>query len=177
MKQIRMVGILIPLCLMATGCPSESDRLADFAERATHEQANQNLEMTSLNKELVKPNQQIQTERKELNNKFSELDLERQQMSRQRRSGLVWAESFRFLATVLAAIMPLFLCAFLIWAATQNVSDQQLINEVLISELSSDNPRLIACSTSDRDQNASQLKQQLLTDNGEQDVTYRDDQD
>lgn len=173
MKQEWMGGILILFCLMATGCPSEFERLADFAERSSHEQAKQNLEMVKLNEELARNNQQIQAERMELNDRFSELELERRRLHHERRSELAWAESLRFLATLIAASLPLFLCAFLIWAATKNKSDQQLLNELLVAELTSNKPRLITDPTRVPADSSNRSTQKFIANQGEQDVTHR----
>jgi len=72
------------------------------------------------------------------------LETDRRELNRQRRSELAWAESFQFLAIVIAAAMPLFLCAYLIWAATQNTNDAELVNEILLQELVSERPQFIA---------------------------------
>ena len=40
--------------------------------------------------------------------------------------------------------MPLFLCAYLVWATTRSAKDAELVNEVLLEELVTKQPRLIA---------------------------------
>ena len=56
---------------------------------------------------------------------------------------MAWSESFQFLAIVIAAIMPLFLCAYLTWVASQRSVEQEEVNTILLQELASPHPRLI----------------------------------
>ena len=86
----------------------------------------------------------IQNERLTLNDQFERLEQDRRDFNSQRRSEAAWSESFQFLAIVIAAIMPLFLCAYLIWIAAQSSVQQEEVNSILIRELVSAEPRLIA---------------------------------
>lgn len=143
MKQIWMAGILVLACVVVGGCRTESERLADMADRTVQMQSQQNTTISKTSEELAKLNRDIQTERQYLNERERGLEQERQAIHRERRSELAWAESFQFLAIVIAAIMPLFLCAFLIWAATRQTTNFEAVNEILIQELVSPNSRLI----------------------------------
>ena len=93
---------------------------------------------------MVQLNRDVQAERLKLNQGFDRLEHDRRELIKQRRSELAWAESFQFLTIIIAATMPLFLCAYLIWAATRSSMDQEEVNTVLIHELVSAQPRLIA---------------------------------
>ena len=150
MKQTWTIGILILNALLTAGCGSESERMANMAERMVHSQneVNSNLARTNekfvdLNKELQQERTGLQNERFALNEQFERLEQDRRDLHRQRRSEVAWSESFQFLAIVIAAIMPLFLCAYLIWAASQRSVEQEEVNTILLQELASPNPRLI----------------------------------
>lgn len=144
MKQAWMTGILILTCLVIGGCGTESERLADMAERTVEMQSKQNSMVAKTREEMLALNREIHTERKELSHGFKQLEGDRRELHNQRQSELAWAESFQFLAIVIAATMPLFLCAYLIWSATRSGRDTELVNEVLMHELVSKRPRLIA---------------------------------
>jgi hypothetical protein len=144
MKQIWRAGILMLACLAIGACGTESERLANMADRTMEMQSQQNSTIAMTRKEMVELNRGIQSERKELNKGFKQLESERRNLQQMRRSELAWAESFQFLAIVMAASMPLFLCAYLIWASTRGTNDAELVNEVLMQELVSKQPRLIA---------------------------------
>jgi len=151
MKQVWAIGILILIAMSTLGCSSESDRMAKLAERMVRSQSevNSNLTRTNekfveLNRELQKERTGIQNERLTLNDQFERLEQDRRDLNSQRRSEAAWSESFHFLAIVIAAIMPLFLCAYLIWIAAQSSVQQEEVNSILIRELVSAEPRLIA---------------------------------
>ena len=151
MKQTLVIGMLILIVMLTLGCGSESDRIANMAERMVRTQGEVNSNVTranekfvELNKELQRERTGIQKERLTLNNQFEKLERDRLDLHSQRRSEVAWSESFQFLAIVIAAIMPLFLCAYLIWMATQSSVQQEEVNSILIHELVSTEPRLIA---------------------------------
>ena len=151
MKQTLVIGMLFLIAMMTLGCGSESDRMANMAERMVRSQSEVNSNVTrtnekfvELNKELQRERAGIQKERLTLNNQFEKLERDRLDLHSQRRSEVAWSESFQFLAIVIAAIMPLFLCAYLIWMANQSSVQQEEINSILLHELVSAEPRLIA---------------------------------
>jgi hypothetical protein len=143
MKQTWKIGSLILVGLMLVGCPSESERLARMAEQSVHMQAEQNVKSADANKEFAKLQSDLQTERSRLDQQLKTLEDDRRALHRERRSELAWAESLRFLAIIIAAVTPLFLCAYLIWAATRQSSCHESVNELLIRELASPKPRII----------------------------------
>ena len=144
MKQTWTVGILVLACLIIGGCETESERLANMADRTVAMQSQQNSMIAKTTSEMVGLNRDVQSERKTLNQGFTQLEHDRRDMHKQRRSELVWAESFQSLSIVIAASLPLFLCAYLVWAARSSTDDKALINEVLMQELVTRKPRLIA---------------------------------
>lgn len=144
MKQTWIAGILILACLMIGGRGTESDRLANLANRTIEMQSQQNSTIAKTTNEMVELNREIQLERKELTQGHKQLENDRRDLHQSRRTELAWAESLQFLAMTIAASMPLFLCAYLVWASTHRTSDVDLVNEVLMQELVAKQPRLIA---------------------------------
>ena len=146
MKQTWKIGSLILIALMMVGCPAESERLANMADQSVRMQAEQNVQSANAHKEFAQLQRDLQTERNELNQQLKTLENDRRALHRERRSELAWAESIRFLALIIAAITPFFLCAYLIWAATRQSSWHESVNELLIQELVSPKPRLIGAA-------------------------------
>ena len=125
--------------------------MVNMAERMARTQSEVNSNVTRANEKFVELNQELQkertglqSERLTLNLQFEKLEQDRRDLHSQRRSEVAWSESFQFLTIVIAAIMPLFLCAYLIWVATQSSVEQEEVNSILIRELVSAEPRLIA---------------------------------
>jgi len=146
MKQTWKIGSLILIALMMVGCPSESERLADMSDQSVRMQAEQNVQAANTHKEFAQLQRDLQTERNKLNQQLKTLEDDRRALHLERRSELAWAESFRFLSIVIAAITPLFLCAYLIWAATRQSFCHETVSELLIQEMVSPKPRLIAAA-------------------------------
>ena len=151
MKQILAIGALALLATLTGGCTSESDRMADMADGIVRSQNEVNSNVVRTNERIVELNQGLQreriglqSERMELNDQFGRLEQDRRDLHSQRRSEVAWSVSFQFLAIVIAAITPLFLCAYLVWASTQSSVKQEEVNSILIHELVSAEPRLIA---------------------------------
>ena len=151
MKQMLVVGTLILITTVMQGCSPESERMANMAERMVRSQnqvnssvARANEKFVDLNKEFQQERTGLQDERLALNGQFENLEQDRRDLHRERRSEVAWSESFRFLGVVLAAIMPLVLCAYLVWITSQKSVDQEVVNTILLQELASPNPRLIA---------------------------------
>jgi hypothetical protein len=115
-----------------------------MADQSVRMQAEQNVQAANTHKEFAQLQRDLQTERNELNQQLKTLEDDRRALHRERKSELAWAESFRFLAIVIAAVTPLFLCAYLIWAATRQSFCHESVNELLIQELASPKPRLIS---------------------------------
>jgi len=151
MKQNWRVEILVVTCLMMNGCHGESERMAKLAEKTVRSQneasvanAKTHNNFVNLTREFQQERSNLQIERLSLNQQFQKLETDRSNLHRLRRSELAWAESLRFLALVIAAIMPLFLCAYLVWAAAHHSVNQEEINSILIKEITSPRTKLIA---------------------------------
>ena len=115
MRRKCAIGMLFLIAASMLGCGSESERLADMADRVVHSQNEVNANVTRTNEKFVELNSELQQERKALqeerltlNHQFQKLEQDRRDLHRLRRSELAWSESFRFLAIVIAASMPLF---------------------------------------------------------------------
>ncbi len=136
--------MMILACLMMAGCHSDSERLADLADRTMQMQGSQNRAAAAAQSDFMQLNSTLQTERNRLNQQFNALEQNRRDLHQLRRSALAWAESFQFLGIIIAAVMPLFLCTYLVWAGCQQTANHEAINELLMNEFVSPRPRLIA---------------------------------
>ena len=138
-----MAGVLVLAGLMVIGgCGTESERLADMADRTVEMQSQQNSTIAKVNDDFVQLNREIQRERKELSEGSKMLEKSRRELHQERRSELAWAESFRFLAILIAAVAPLVLCGFLIWLGAKPSGVQSELTDLLVQEMIADKPRI-----------------------------------
>jgi len=136
--------------------------MADLASRTVESQNDVNVTLAKSNENAMQLHRDIQKERsvfrqevqqertglqrrqKSLDVQFNTLEQDRRDLHQEGRSDLARSESFQFLALVLAAAMPLILCAYLIWMAAKSSVKQEEVNSILIHELVSAQPRLIS---------------------------------
>ena len=76
--------LLVTLSLLTAGCTD--DRVVRVATQAADRQAEQNKEMSQLNREIASVNQHVQQERQQLSEGWNNLEAERKQIARSRRT-------------------------------------------------------------------------------------------
>jgi hypothetical protein len=154
--------ILILIAVTITGCSkSESERLADMAERHLQRQAEQNRQMSELQHEVAEGSRQlveadarareemvllqrdIQVERAELDRQRNAIDGERRDLAAKRHLDPIIAAAITNVGLVLTCILPLVLCWYLLRQPPQQAGDQE-IADLLIEDLVADQPLLPA---------------------------------
>lgn len=158
--KIRIIKISVVLALLTlatTGCEEEDKRSERIAERYAERQAQQSQQMAELQKEvaagareLVQADAQareemtalqrdIQAERTEIGRQRDQLESDRRTIASQRRSDPIIASTITSVGLILASLLPLVLCFFLLHQCTEQ-DDDGLVGEVLINELTSNRP-------------------------------------
>lgn len=147
-------------------------RLADFAQQSVREQAKQNEHMArqseavvqesqklaEVSKELVAKNaearREMVTAQRELNSQLNEqrasidtgrdeLEQERKQIAEQRHRDPIIATSIQTIGLILACLLPLLVCVYVLRQMNRSEPDDAAVAELLTSELVSDQPRLL----------------------------------
>lgn len=147
----RMIILLI-LTLLMTGCSNESERVADIAEQAMHQQARQNEEMARLNREIASATerlveadatarQEILSAHQQLVEQRDALELERQQIAAQRLRESWLAPLLWQLGTLMLCLLPIALAILVL--RTHEPDDLNVLNEILIEELTVEESRLL----------------------------------
>ena len=155
--------------LIVSGCQSESERLAGFAERSVQQQATQNQEMAKLNsdvaealqsvssdqlqsrKEYTDLLQQIQSQQASLADSANSLAEERRDIARAQRRDSIFAPIFATVGAILACLLPLLIVWRLLTIAETSQGTEVDLTELLANELVTDRPLLLtARASSDR---------------------------
>ena len=157
--------ILIPtvaaLMLTAIGCDEEENtRLAEMAERHSERQAEQIRQMTELQnqvaegsrrlveadaqarQEMVTLQREVQAERTEVGRQRDVLEEERRDLAAKRRLDPIVAAAITNAGILLACLLPLVLCWYLLHRRAEPVDDQA-VAEVLLEDLVTDRPLLL----------------------------------
>jgi hypothetical protein len=145
--------------LIAIGCNSSDDRLVELSRQSADRQAEQNRLVETNNRQVLEAtnrlveadaksraesdelHRQIESERAGINEQRDALEKERQQIAEARNRDPIVAESIQAVGGLIAAILPLLVCLFLLRGLFHK-SDQEALAEVLIEDLVSRQPLL-----------------------------------
>jgi hypothetical protein len=150
---------LILVLLATIGCSSGDERLVDLSRQSADRQAEQNRLVETNNqqvidatkrlveadaqgrKETIELHRQIEADRSGVNQQRDALEQERRQVADQRNRDPIIAESILAAAGLIAAILPLAVCLYLLRGMFHK-SDDEAMAEVLIQELVAQRPLL-----------------------------------
>ena len=156
-----LTPIAVMLTLTAIGCNEEENkRLAEMAERHLERQAEQNRQVTELQREvaegsrrlveadakarqeMVTLQREVQAERNEVGRQRDLLEGERRDLAAKRRLNPVIAAAITNIGLLLACLLPLVLCWYLLQRRV-DPADDQAVAEVLLEDLVTDRPLLL----------------------------------
>ncbi len=155
-KRIVLFALAITVL---TGCDKDQ-RLADLAREGADRQAAQNLRMAEnsgqvaaaakavveadaqARKDFAAMQQNLQTQQAEVGRQRDQLESERREAARHRQWDPVIAAAITDVGVVLACLLPLVLCWYLL-RSLHRESNDPVLTEILIEEIASDNPRLL----------------------------------
>jgi hypothetical protein len=145
--------------LVAIGCSSSDDRLIDLSQKSTDRQAEQNRLVEANDRQVIEAtnrlveadaksrtenlalHRQIEVERAAVNQQRDALEQERRQIAAERNRDPIIAESIQLAAGLIAAVLPLLVCLYLLRGLFDK-PDQDALAELLIEDLVSRQPLL-----------------------------------
>jgi VIT1/CCC1 family predicted Fe2+/Mn2+ transporter len=147
------------IALIAIGCSSGDDRLVELSRQSSDRQAEQNRLVETNNRQVLDAanrlveadaksrsennelHRQIESERSGVNQQRDALEQERRQIALERNRDPIVAESIQAAAGLIAAVLPLLVCLFLLRGLFSR-TDGEALAEVLIEDLVSQQPLL-----------------------------------
>ena len=164
MPRIRPHPLILTVLILVTGCSPRDDRLHQLATQSLARQAEQNQQMAKQTHEIAQATHELveadakacqdvirlqtdlQTnvgqERASLDRQHEELEKERIQIAAQRQREPIIAAAIQDAAILLACLLPIFLCWFVVRSLNQEPPDAA-IGELLVAELVSEQPLLL----------------------------------
>ena len=152
----QKITILTTMTLVVTlGC---DDRATQIAREAADRQAQQNTEMARLNKEvaagshelveadararkeIVGVHRDLQAERERLASSWDNLEYERQQIARDRRTESALSAGAQIAGAVIVTALLFGFCWYVLIAVRRNSDTDARLNELLVEELLADEP-------------------------------------
>lgn len=163
MERTKVVVVLIAATLMLTviGCDEdENRRLAEMAEKHLERQAEQNQQVVELQREvaegsrrlveadaaarqdMVALQREIQEERTEVGRQRDSLENDRRSLAAKRRLDPIVASAITNVGLLLACLLPLVLCWYLLHRRVEP-ADDTAVAEVLLDDLVAERPLLL----------------------------------
>jgi len=149
------------LIVVVTGCSSSDERLARVAMESTERQAEQNREMSQLNREVAEGTKRISEaiseSRQEMLAMGADLQVQRTRLEEERRA--LAKERYREsllvpildnLGVLLIVCLPLVITCLLLFNLRKQTDDDAAVCDLLIEEITTDQPRLLAPPAVDR---------------------------
>jgi hypothetical protein len=150
------------MILLLTGCGSSTDErlLQQAREHAaqqaeTHRQvARQQQEVAEGSRRLVEADAKARQEMASMQNGLREdqaevgrqrdqLETERREIASQRHRDPIIASAIVNVGLVVAALLPLLVCVYVLWCVTRTRDADEAVTELLIEEIVTDKPRLL----------------------------------
>ncbi len=146
------ISTALTLVVIAIGCSSNDDRLVDLSQKSSDRQAEQNRLVESNDRRVIEAtnrlveaeaqgraenlelHRQIEAERTGIHQQRDALERERRQMAVERNRDPVIAESIQVAAGLIAAVLPLLVCLYLLRGLFDK-PDQEALAELLIDNL------------------------------------------
>ena len=161
--------MMLMTLLLVTGCAdSRDERFNQLAQQALREQAEQNQRMADQSREIAAASRrlvegdaaarkdlltahrqltsELHSERANLNHQREELEQERQNTAVQRHRDPVIAQAIGAVGLTLACLLPLLLAGYVIHAVNQNGDDSAALGELLVLEMTAEQPLLLPIS-------------------------------
>ena len=166
MQSLRTARILlISTILMTPACDDENERIAEMAQEHARSQAEQTRETTKIQRELAEGarklveadarareemtvlQRELQTERVEIGRQRDTLEADRKGLASQRRMDPIIAAAIQQVGMTFVCVLPLIVCWYLLRHRPTPEETEELVTQVLIHELISSEPTLLAPPT------------------------------
>jgi hypothetical protein len=118
----------------------ESRRLAETAKTLVEKDAEARRELVSAQRELQK---ELAQQQASVNAERDRLEEERRQLAQQRGRDPILAAAIQYGIGLLACLLPLLVCVFVLYRMTADNTDQMAMGELLVTELTADRPLVL----------------------------------
>lgn len=118
----------------------ESQKLAQTAEKLVESDAKARAEMVAAQERL---NNQLDQQRAAVDTGREQLEQERKQIAAQRHRDPIVAASIQTVGLIVAALLPLIICVYVIKQMCRDEPDDRAVAELLVAELTTDQPVLL----------------------------------
>ena len=154
-------ALWIALIVLLIGCGETDPRVVQVALESTRRQAEQNRQMGELQQQvaegakqlvdadaqarqqLAELQRELRTDQAEVSRQRDALESERRAIATERRWDSILGTSIYAGAGILACLLPLLVCCWLLWCTRDKQGTDEALAELLVEELVSDRPLLL----------------------------------
>ncbi len=154
----------IPMILIAllAGCKSSPDeRLVEMAKAHEARQAEQSQQMARMQhevaegsrtlveadakarEELTAMQHELRSDQADIGHQRDQLETERREIATQRNRDPIVAAAITNVGVVVACLLPLLVCVYVLWSAGRRSESDAAVTELLVQELVSERPMLL----------------------------------
>ncbi len=161
MIRVLLVVVTVIATALIGGCEGGDGRLVGMARESADRQAEQNRQMAQLQgqvaegarrlieagaqarQELTALQRDLRADQAEVGRQRDQLEAERREIAKQRHRDPIIAAAMMNVGLVLACLLPLVLCGYLLYVLRDSGTEDEAVTELLIEELVADRPRLL----------------------------------
>jgi hypothetical protein len=154
MKHAPRILLVLVTGLLITGCDEEDERLAEFAQQSTAQQAQQNRSTAELARDATENQRQmvesVEKSRQDLAGlhetlaeQRTSIDEERRDLTNERHRESLLAPVLSSIGLLMVTSLPLVLCWYLLRGLSSEPVDDSAVSRVLIQELVAEQPLLL----------------------------------
>ena len=161
MKNARPTVPMILLILAILGCNNREERLVELSREHAARQAETQRQMTELQKQVAEGSRQLvesdakareeltglqrdlRRDQAEIQHGRDQLEAEQRAIATQRYRDPIVAAILTDIGVVLACMLPLALCGYVLWSAYRAGESDSAVAELLVQEMVATEPRLL----------------------------------
>ncbi len=154
--------VLLTLIALLAGCKNSPDeRLVDMAKEHEKSQAEQSQQMARMQQEVAEGSKklveadakarealtamqhELRSDQADIGHQRDQLETERREIAGQRNRDPIVAAAITNVGLILACLLPLLVCVYVLWSAGRCGESDAAVTEILVQELASDRPMLL----------------------------------
>jgi TolA-binding protein len=159
---MKRLAHMMLIALLLAGCTSSPDeRLVQMAKEHEKRQAEQSQQMARLQQEVAEGSkrlveadaqareelaamqQAMRVDQTEIGHQRDQLETERREIATQRNRDPILAAAIMNIGLVLACLLPLVVCVYVLWSVGKGRQEDEAVTELLVQELVSQRPKLL----------------------------------
>jgi hypothetical protein len=153
--------LMLVIVLLMSGCQSNDERLVEMAKEHEKSRAEQSQQMARMQQEVAEGSRrlveadakareeltamqhELRGDQADIGHQHNQLETERREIATQRNRDPIVAAAIMHVGLVLACLLPLLVCVYVLWSVGRRHDSDAAVTELLVQELVSERPMLL----------------------------------